>query len=316
MFVELEEFAVDSPEWHEARTHHLGASEVAAVLGLSKFQSPYGVWQAKMGVPNEIPENLAFFGRALEEPIAQWLREKHPELGPITDGISIRSTVHPWLSASPDRMAGDIPVEIKTSSAFSRSDWDDGVPDYYKIQSLVQQGILGAPYGWLAVLHGGNSPELYRIDFDAKAWELIVQHTRSFWDDHVTPKVAPPPTTLEEASARWQGDPDLSTEVDAIEGGERLLELWEEHGRQQAISVETIDLLNNIKLELQKAMGEATELTYRGQALYQWRRNKPTRRFDAKAFKADHPDLYEQYVVETQGARPFKRIPMKEITNE
>src|SRR5579885_1348387 len=35
----------DSPEWHELRRHHIGASNFAAILGKSKYKSPYMVWE-------------------------------------------------------------------------------------------------------------------------------------------------------------------------------------------------------------------------------------------------------------------------------
>lgn len=320
MYTILPEYPVDSDEWHEARRSSLGASEVAAVLGLSPWQTPLSVYRAKLGVRNEIPENLAYFGRALEPVIAQWIRDTHPEVGLLSDGFSARSERWPWLSVSPDRIAyvpldGDeppfryIPVELKTASAFGRDKWSGGVPLFYQAQVQAQIAVLDAPYGWLAVLHGGNEPELYRIERDDDFIEgHLIPKTKRFWEDHVLAQVPPEPTTSEEAVELWPG-----TEGVTVEGGTELLELWESYGLMQAEAVEVGERLDAIKLELQKAMQDAVALTHDGQELFTWKPRKGSARFDAAALKTAHPDIHAQYMRQGEPTRVFRRIPRKEV---
>lgn len=312
----LPEFEVDSPEWHEARRSSLGASEVAAVLGLSPWQTPLSVYMAKMGVRNEIPENLAYFGRALEPVIAQWIVDTRPDVGPLGDGFSARSERWPWLAVSPDRIAYDenrdfdyIPIELKTSSAFGRDKWSEGVPLFYQAQVQAQIAVLDAPYGWLAVLHGGNEPELYRIERDDEfITEHLIPKTKQFWEDHVLAQVPPEPTTSEEAVELWPG-----TEGVTVEGGPELVELWEQYGLMQAEAVEVAERLDAIKLELQKAMRDAVALTHGGQELFTWKPRKGSARFDAAALKQAHPDIHAQYMRQGEPTRVFRRIPRKEV---
>lgn len=313
MFEALPEFPQDSPEWHEARRSGIGASEVAAILGLSPWQTPLGVYRTKLGVPNEIDEDLAYFGHALEAPIAQWIRDKHPEVGPVEPGISARSVEWPWLTATPDRSAGDVglvyPIEIKTSSAFSKDKWADGVPLYYQAQVQTQLAVLGAPFGWLAVLHGGNSPELYRVERDEEfITEHLIPKTRDFWEQHVLARVPPEPLTSAEAVELWPGDPELS-----IDGGEALYELWGAYGLKQAEQVEISQELDSIKLELQKAMQDATELTYQGRVLFTWKPRKGAARFDAAALKKAHPDIHAAFTKQGEPTRTFIRKTTKEV---
>lgn len=312
----LPEFEVDSPEWHEARQSSLGASEVAAVLGLSPWQTPLSVYRAKMGLRNEIPENLAYFGRALEPVIAQWIVDTRPEVGPLGDGFSARSERWPWLAVSPDRIAYDenrdfdyIPIELKTSSAFGRDKWSEGVPLFYQAQVQAQIAVLDAPYGWLAVLHGGNEPELYRIERDDDfITEHLIPKTKQFWEDHVLAQVPPEPTTSEEAVELWPG-----TEGVTVEGGPELVELWEQYGLMQAEAVEVAERLDAIKLELQKAMRDAVALTHGGQELFTWKPRKGSARFDAAALKQAHPDIHAQYMRQGEPTRVFRRISRKEV---
>lgn len=310
----LPDFAQDSPEWHAARQEGIGASDVAAILGLSPWQTPLGVYRTKMGVPNEIPEDLAWHGHNMEPIIAKWIEDKCPEVGMLTSvGMSARSTEWQWLTASPDRLVLEshplIPVELKTSSAFSKESWADGVPLYYAAQVQTQLAVLGAPFGWLAVNHGGPTYGLYRIERDE---EFIIEHlvpkTRAFWEEHVLAQVAPEPTTTAEAVELWPGNPDL-----AIEGDERLYELWGAYGLMQAEQVEISERLDAVKLELQKAMQDATALTYQGRELFTWKPRKGATRFDATAFKKDHPDLAAAYTRPGSPTRTFVRKTVKEV---
>lgn len=286
----LPEYEVDSPEWHEARRDTLGASEVAAVLGLSKWQTPLTVYRAKLGVPNAIPEDLAYFGRAMEPVIAQWIRDKHPEVGPILPGFAARNPEYPWLSASPDRVrdsAGILyPVEIKNSSEWSRKEWEQGVPDYYKIQSLVQQIVLGVHGGHLAVLHGGNRPELYEVPWDAAAVEQIIDLTGRWWAEHVVAKVEPDPVTYTEALEVYPGLPGEEFEVSPTLFG--ILEQRDVDSSDMYALKKKLDL---IKEHIALEVGNATVLTYQGSPVYTYKRQVTTR-VDTNALKERFPDVY------------------------
>lgn len=53
---------------------------------------------------------------------------------------------------------------------------------------------------------------------------------------------------------------------------------------------------------------DATVGTVDGRVVVTHRFSAPARSLDGKALKADHPELYEKYLVEKQAARPFKLI--------
>lgn len=307
----LPEFELDSHEWHEARRGSLGASEVAAVLGLSPWQTPLSVWRTKvLGETNAIPEDLAFFGHALEGPIAKWIREKRPEVGDVSGGFGARSIDHPWLTASPDRMAGDIPIELKTSSAFSRAAWDAGVPDYYKVQVQTQLLVLGAPYGWLAVLHGGNSPELYRIDADPIVQEQIVRITGEWWETHVVGEVAPDPVTYAEALEVYPGVEGQSYEVSD-----------EEFANLEQRDVDAADM-NHLKKRVDAfkdyiapAVGDATVLTYQGEPRWTYKRQNGAPQTRVDLLKEKYPEAYAECVYVPRFP-VLRRIKQKESNND
>ena len=71
-------------------------------------------------------------------------------------------------------------------------------------------------------------------------------------------------------------------------------------------------VLNNTKLllmlprfDIKLGFGDAEALSYCGDTIATWKSPKPSEKFDDKAFKADHPDLFKEYAKTVQGARRF-----------
>lgn len=306
----LPTFVQDSPEWHEQRRYGIGASDVAAILGLSPWATPLDVYEAKMGVPRTIDENLAWFGHALEPVISDWVAAKHPEVGTITQGFSFRSKPWPWLTAAPDRLAytrktglDPVPVELKTSSAFSRATWDAGVPLYYEAQVQAQIAVLGADRGWLAVLHGGNEPQLHGpiLRDEEFIQDELVPRTRVFWQEHVLAQVPPEPTTTGEAVRVWPGD----TEAPAVEADDLLLEQWKALIDARRYEKTYGADAARLALEIQKALGDSTELRLGDQVLATWKPQAGARRLDTTLLKQDHPDLVAEYTRQGEAGRRF-----------
>lgn len=303
--------APDTAHWLRMRKQGLGASDSAAVLGLSKWGTPLSVYIDKLS--DTIDDRMSDrqdWGHRLEEPIAQWVRDTKG-LDVVASPGLIRSEEFPWLLATPDRkvVEGDVvvPLEIKSSDAFMKSDWDNGIPLNYQIQIQQQILIMGAPHGYLVVLHGGNTPDFYTIPADQEFHEQLIRLTRAFWEDNVLAGAAPDPITLDDAALRWTADPGVK-----VEGGEALYELWGTYGLMQAEAVEINGKLDAVKLQLQLAMKDAVELTHNGQTLFTWRPRKGSTKFDAEAFKTDHPDLYAKYLKTGAPTRTFLRKKAKE----
>lgn len=304
----------NTPEWLRARKQGgLGASEVAAVLGLSKWSTPLGVYLNKL--TDDASDDMTEWqewGHRLEEPIAGWVEDTQG-LAVIESPGLIQSEEYPWLMCTPDRVTDNgEPLELKTSDRFMASDWELGVPDNYRIQVLVQMIVLGARKGYLAVLHGGNRPEFHVIDWDQEAADQIIRITREFWEGHVLAKVPPEPVTSSEAALAYPTPADVP-----VEGGEALYEAWGAYGLLQAEQVDIAERIEAMKLTLQKAMADATALTYEGKPLFTWKPRKGSARLDTAALKAAHPDIYAQFIKQGEPTRTFLRKTVKEFeTND
>lgn len=103
-------------EWLEARRAGVTASEVAAVLGLSKYESPRSLYHRKRGeIPDEDDNDAMKWGRRLEAPIADEFADRHPELTAELGGLYVNLD-RTWQMATPDRLLyeydGVVDVEV------------------------------------------------------------------------------------------------------------------------------------------------------------------------------------------------------------
>ena len=169
-------------EWHSARADGLGGSEIAAVLGLSPWESRFSLWHRKRGSLGQQDDNPGMtWGRRLEAPIAEAFIDNHPELKVRKVPGMWRSKMRPWQLADPDRHItgpdGNQILEIKTAHNSAAFEWGqtgtDQIPVYYRAQVLWYLDVFGFDSAYLAVLIGGSDYREYRIDYDGADVETM-----------------------------------------------------------------------------------------------------------------------------------------------
>lgn len=178
-------FKVDTPEWHAARRAGLGGSEIAAVLGWSKWQSRFSLWHHKNGLipPQEMKVEMEW-GRRLENAVCQKFADDHPEWDVVDPEGTYRSSERPWQIANPDRLLlpadkkGWVPgtvlsiLEAKTADRSESFEWGrsgagaEGVPPYYLCQVRWYMDVFGVDRAYVAVLIGGNDYREFEVDAD------------------------------------------------------------------------------------------------------------------------------------------------------
>jgi len=182
-----------TPEWLAARENGIGASQAAAAIGVSEWQSPIGLWAEKLGlVPPQAETPSMRIGTALEPLIASMYTE--------ATGVKIRRAnnlrqhaEHAFMLASLDRRAGRKPIELKFSAravGYGEPGTDE-VPDDVLVQVLHQLAVLGEPEGDVALLKPGAAGVLiYPIRRTPEAEAAIVERESAFWD-HVQTRTQP-----------------------------------------------------------------------------------------------------------------------------
>lgn len=189
---------VHSPEWHAARATGIGGSEVAAILGLSPWESPYSLWHAKANGWISEPNAEMEWGTLLEPALLAWYRQHADNLVDLEEapGLFVHRTRR-WQRAAPDGIAwiadadgpdGDgstSPRIVECKKASSDDDWGrpgtDEIPPYYRTQVTWYMDVLGIDTADIVVTNLGRAPDVYRVDYDAAEARLLRGHAAAFW---------------------------------------------------------------------------------------------------------------------------------------
>ena len=290
----------DTDEWLEERRKSVGASEVAAVMGMSQWATPLDVYRSKHGVDKPFDPLLALVGHMDEAVMARWLVELSG-LGPmqLSPGFMARSTEFPFIHATPDRMWGDIPVQLKTAHEFVSHKWDEGIPNEYRVQVQTEMLVTGAPRALLVVRIGSRDfRAIWEPRDDRFIREHLIPQVAAFWRDHVAAGVPPEPSTVAELTEQWHDSGE------AMEAPDELQERIEQRAFLLATAKEAEEDARKIQVELGTFMldNNVERFTVGGKTLLTYKRQDGRNTFDQKRLREDHPDLAAAYT--TQGA-PF-----------
>ena len=164
----LGDFENGSPEWHELRNEPgaIGGSDIAAIAGLSQWESAYTKWAKKTKqIPDSIEPSMSMrLGTKLETPIAEIFAEEHPELELYTTGTWANKE-EPWMRANPDAIYADSTGEFGILEVkFSRDYWT-AVPQSYRAQVLWYMRVFGLKKAKLVALAGSTYQE-FDIEWD------------------------------------------------------------------------------------------------------------------------------------------------------
>jgi len=190
----LGNFESDSPEWHEARKHSIGGSEIGTIMGLNPWESAYTLWAKKLElIPNSFQENWAIrLGKAFEEPILKLFGQQHPELEIYRAG-SFVSKEFEFMHANPDAMARNketgewIVIEVKTA----RYNWD-ALPAHYACQVQHYMHVMGVSKAIVVAVAGmdwfeyeveaDEFVQLTQADYATMFHKSLTDSTRPEWD--------------------------------------------------------------------------------------------------------------------------------------
>lgn len=183
-------------EWLAWRRAGVGASDVPALVGRSKWSTPYSVWLDKVhGIGAEETEPMRW-GHLLEAVIA---REAEQRLGLYVLGEQTwcthrehahhRATIDGFLGESPSSGIDDAValLEIKVTE---QREWDE-LPDAYYLQCQWQMHVTGVQRAIVAALHAGTRLAFYEVELDRDDLAVLVKAADAFWRDYVLPPVAP-----------------------------------------------------------------------------------------------------------------------------
>lgn len=154
-----------SPQWHAVRRSGIAASEIAAILGLSPYETCEALLARRRGAPAAPlpPRNagLAALGLRLEPEVADLFAGLHPEFTVAATGMWQNIRRH-WQLASPDRLllspARRILALLEIETDPTGEGWGpDGtaqIPPHCRAQVQWQMDTLSVPLAYVALRIG------------------------------------------------------------------------------------------------------------------------------------------------------------------
>ena len=171
-----------SPEWLAWRNGGIGASEAPAVMGRSRWMTPYGLYRLKRGLDAPQKTNPRMLRGIRLEPKARAAYEaftKNPMVPIVAESVE-----YPFIRASLDGISpmDSLLLEIKCPSEESHQLAVNGiVPEYYVDQVQQQLFVTGFEMAHYWSFDGENGV-LVEVRRDQARIDKIVEEIVKFWE--------------------------------------------------------------------------------------------------------------------------------------
>jgi putative phage-type endonuclease len=277
------------------RKGYIGGSDIAAVMGMSRWTTPLQLWSEKTGKvePEDISEKeYVEMGNELEETVAR-LFTKRTGKKVRRAPKNYRHPVHDFVRCQVDRLVEgtDQLLECKTASAWKEKEWEgEEIPQEYILQVNWQLGITGRNVGHIAVLIGGQKFLYKEIQFDPELFNNQLQAALDFWR-MVEEKQEP---------MAMGADNSFMVELHPKEESEELQEVQELNAsiglvqQLKATIKETIEQKEEIEAKIKQAIGDNAGILT-DEYKVTWKRQQ-TSRLDTKSLKISEPDVYAAFL--------------------
>ena len=302
----MKQVAVFSDETGENRRGFLGGSDAAAVLGVSDWTTPVGLWLEKTGReparrPDPARQRVLDRGKKLEPFIVDMVVDKLEEQG---HDVEVVATNQRYTDPQFEFLRAEIDVELlvdgvlvngdaKSASGFLRKKWgDEGtdeIPIGYAAQFQHGMMVTGRGRTLCAALVGLDDVLIYWIPRDVETIEGMRAMEVEFWRGHVQADVPPDPrrfSDMRDMHPRENGRTIEATgpidvavsELRRLRGFKRQLEQRE----------------GELMFEIAQHMGPHSRLTRNGELIATWTTEQRSQ-FLLADFKRKHKGMAELF---------------------
>jgi len=290
------------------RNEYIGGSDIAAIMGLSRWKTPLKLWcekTSKLPAPDLSDNEAVELGTDLEEFVAQKFSQK--------TGKAVRQAPkvyqhpdYPYMVAHIDRLVTgtDELLECKTCSAFKKEEWEgEEIPQEYILQVMWYLGITGRKIGHIAVLIGGQAFRTKPIEFDQEMFDSMVEAAKEFWT-HVLSDIPPAIMPNDDETLK-----DLYSDHTEV-----MIELFptdDESAVATTAFEDKVAYLQEVKMHIKDLQDEQKELETSIKDIIKdnlgiktpkyvitWKAQTKSG-FDTKLLKTEHPELAEKYATST-----------------
>lgn len=291
-------------EWLERRTHTIGGSDAAAIIGLNKWSSPYSVWADKLcKLPPKEDNEAMRLGRDLEDYVAKRFTEA---VGKKVrrENAMLYNPDYPFAHADVDRMVigEDAGLECKTTSVLNLKQFKGGeYPAHYYVQCVHYLAVTGCQRWYLGVLVLGQGFYHYVIERDEAEIEALMSSEAEFWklvESRTPPMADGSEATSEAIKAVFKESNDSEVDLTAYNVD---LEAYDALGKRiKELETQRDEIGNKIK----SYMGESGRGSSAGFKVTWTSSSRST--FDSKRFQKDNPSLDLTKYNKTSSTRTFR----------
>ena len=303
--VQVNTSAMSRSEWLKCRTTGIGGSDASVIAGINPYRSAYQLWLEKTGQvePAETYSEVTHFGTILE-PIVKQEFTARTGLNIYEPKALYRSCEYPFMLADLDGIVsvdGEPCVfEAKTASAYKQSEWEEGIPPEYMMQIQHYMAVTGFRKSYIAALIGGNHFIYREVSRDDEMIRDIIRMEERFWTENVLGGIEP---VLDGSKATSEYLDEKYSESDgkSIDLPHEMLDLCENIEMLTA-KIGELETEKNAAVNRIKGFMKEAETGHIGNHKVTWK-SVSSWRLDSKKLKADHPDIYREYVKQTSYRR-------------
>ena len=296
---------LSTEEWLRWRQKGIGGSDVAPILGISKWSSAIDIWLSKTNQKrDEVVENEAMtWGKILEPVIRDHFREVTGRKVIEVHAI-LQNEEHPFMIADIDGLTTDdngepAILECKCVSEFKRSEWETDIPVYYRTQVEHYLAVTGLSTAFVAALIGGNTFIIREVHADKEMQDMLVAVEADFWRKVINmerPQADASDACKNLLDSIYRGG--ISEQVVLPDEALEYLDMYIEACAMEDSAKEKKQLASN---NLKEIMGDYNTAKCQGYTV-SW---KPvtSERLDTKALKEAEPEIYAKFVKSSTSRR-------------
>lgn len=308
-------------EQKEKRCYGVGGSDIGVLCGLSTYKTPYELFLSKR-IPGEAPyidnspiSNAARRGNALESYILDLYEEHSGRVLASREAPMKYHRDHDFLFGNYDGLIddGNI-VEAKSTSAHLKKMWGERgtsqIPKTYLLQVAHYVEIQECDYADIIVYFLDDTWAVYRYNRNLAFGKSILDIGTRFWQENVLKKIPPAPMNTADVIRMFPAPNEVEQIAITDEIRQSLNEYKLLKAKKEAYEV----LVEAEKVKIVSYMQDHTSLVDENEytlATFNFRNSH--KRFDAKSFGVDYPELHKKYLNEGTRTRVFSIKAEREL---
>lgn len=265
---------------HAARRKGIGASELAAILGLDPYRTPLDVWMEKTGRAAQFGGNEATFrGNALEDAVGAYMAR---EIGSDWKQIKGGQFVHPdfpIVRCNPDRLyrhvktreriGGELKTTLETVTVEDLLDPENPkkIPWLFQCQwCMVCTGYTRWELGWMGAFFNYKQ---VTVNYDQSLANHLIDFVLKWWENHIVLDIQPEPINAADALTLWPKD-----NGEWFEASGMLAETITEYGEAKAMERHWKAKADGLADRIKLAFGPCSVATVGGERIATYKPDK------------------------------------------